>query len=167
MKTLTSNAILLVLFVFVLSITAVARQEKLQPTSSFDLTEDGDFKTDINTSYEEPKLRLRLKGKLVLKGDCGLYVIEVLNKETYNNFEKQYLSELSEQEWTDSNTGKKYQNVFLVKNHCTFPSNIKEGSLFYFKLTNKDVNNCKNCPDATPVTLKSKGVTVSEIITAS
>jgi hypothetical protein len=167
MKALTSNAISLVLLVFVLSITSVAQQEKIQLTQSFNLTDETILTTDINTMPEEPKRRLRLKNKLVLKSDCGLYVIEVLNKETYNNFEKQYLRELSEQDWTDTKTGKKYHNVFAVKNYCTFPSDIKEGSLFYFKLTTNDIDNCENCPEATSVTLKSKGVTISEIITAA
>ena len=69
-----------------------------------------------------------LKGKLVINGICGNITIQVLSGSID--------SSLIVKNWEDPSTSKTYENVFALKSICTFPSSIKEGDEFYFKIAN-------------------------------
>ena len=69
-----------------------------------------------------------LKGKLVINGICGNITIQVLSGSID--------SSLIVKSWVDPSTSKTYENVFALKSICTFPSGLKEGDEFYFKIDN-------------------------------
>ena len=69
-----------------------------------------------------------LMGKLVINGICGNITIQVLSGSIDSN--------LIVKNWEDPSTSNIYENVFALKSICTFPSNLKEGDEFYFKIDN-------------------------------
>ena len=69
-----------------------------------------------------------IKGKLVINGICGNITIQVISGTIDSN--------LIVKNWEDPTTAKSYENVFALKSICTFPSSIKEGDEFYFKIDN-------------------------------
>lgn len=77
------------------------------------------------------------KGKLEVKGECMNYTISIQSK----NFD----SSMVVSSWTDENTGKVYKNVFALGSRCNFPSNIKAGDEFYFKIDSNYVQHCMVC----------------------
>lgn len=78
------------------------------------------------------------KGKLVLKGICMNYVIEVLE----GNIDKS----LYESSWKNPLTGTTYQNVFALDNICYFSASINQGDEFYFYIPkNPPPNTCAQC----------------------
>lgn len=95
-------------------------------------------------------------GKLVKKGICLSYVIEV-NDPSF----PQDMIELS---WVDEFSGKNYANVFTVKNVCRFPSNIGEEDSFEFIIENKKDLPCAVCEAYTPVPSKFINITVLELL---
>ena len=62
------------------------------------------------------------KGKLVLKGICMNYVIQIV--------EGSVNPTLFEQSWVNPFTNTTYQNVFGLESTCTFPSSIKAFNRF-------------------------------------
>lgn len=77
------------------------------------------------------------KGKLVKRGICGQRVIQLLSEPA---------EEISmARNWTDSMSGKKYENVFTVANPCDFPAAIKEGEDFTFSITTTPGSGCITC----------------------
>lgn len=83
------------------------------------------------------------QGKLVKKGICGQRVIQLLS-------EPVELITMA-RNWTDSMSGKKYENVFAVANPCDFPATIKEGETFTFSITTNPGRDCITCYAYTPV----------------
>jgi hypothetical protein len=83
------------------------------------------------------------KGRLVKRGICGQRVIQLMSEPTE--------SIVIARNWTDSMSGKKYQNVFTVANPCDFPAEIKEGEDFTFSLTTTPGSGCITCYAYTPV----------------
>ncbi len=77
-----------------------------------------------------------LKGKMVINGICGNITLQVLSGNIDTN--------LIVKSWVDPSTSKTYENVFALKSVCTFPTNIKEGDEFYFKINNDPKGN--DCP---------------------
>ncbi len=69
-----------------------------------------------------------IKGKLVLKGICMNYVIEVVS----GNID----SSLIESTWENPLTHDVYKNVFGLASICTFPPTLNEGDEFYFTVFN-------------------------------
>lgn len=69
------------------------------------------------------KLSGCIKGRLVIKGPCAQYVIQVLNGDTGN-------ASIAAS-WLDPETNINYTNVFTVKNYCYFPQ-VNQGDEFYF-----------------------------------
>ncbi len=69
-----------------------------------------------------------IKGKLVINGICGNNTIQVISGSIDPN--------LIVKSWEDPSTSKTYENVFALKSICTFPTSIKEGDEFYFKIDN-------------------------------
>ena len=71
----------------------------------------------------DTKLSGCIKGKLVVKGPCAQYVIQVLSGDPKNA--------AIAANWLDPETNTNYTNVFTVKNYCYFPS-INPGDEFNF-----------------------------------
>ena len=84
------------------------------------------------------------KGKLVLKGICMNYVIQI----TEGNVD----SSLYEISWQNPESGITYQNVFGLESICTFPPIINEGDEFYFTIPKKPiVQTCLQCKAYSPI----------------
>lgn len=87
------------------------------------------------------------KGKLVLKGICMNYVIQI----TEGNVD----SSLYEISWQNPESGITYQNVFGLESICTFPPIINEGDEFYFTIPKKPiVQTCLQCKAYSPIPSK-------------
>ena len=87
------------------------------------------------------------KGKLVLKGICMNYVIQI----TEGNVD----TALYEISWQNPESGITYQNVFGLESICTFPSIINEGDEFYFTIPKKPVvQTCLQCKAYSPIPSK-------------
>lgn len=85
-----------------------------------------------------------LKGKLVLKGICMNYVIELVEGSIDPN--------LIERQWVNPMTKTEYKNVFALGSICTFPANIAEGQEFYFSVVDKgETASCVQCQAYSPV----------------
>ena len=94
-----------------------------------------------------------LKGKLVLKGICMNYVIELVD----GNID----STLIEKAWINPMTKEQYKNVFALGSICTFPSNITEGQEFYFSVVdNKENVICEQCKAYAPAPEKKLYIAV-------
>ncbi len=66
----------------------------------------------------------QFKGKLVLKGICMNYVIQMVDGDLDPSlYEKQWIHPTDEQTYT---------NVFALESVCTFPNTIEEGDEFFF-----------------------------------
>ena len=77
------------------------------------------------------------KGRLEVKGECTNYTIKIL--------EGKMDTLLYNSKWTDDHTGKIHTNVFALRSRCTFPSAIKEGEEFYFKIDSNYIQRCMVC----------------------
>ncbi len=85
-----------------------------------------------------------LKGKLVLKGICMNYVIELVE----GNIDPSLVEKL----WVNPMTKTEYKNVFALGSICTFPETIAEGQEFYFSILDKpDTSVCVQCKAYSPV----------------
>ena len=94
-------------------------------------------------------------GKLVLKGICMNYVIEVLNGDIDQK--------LIEDDWTNELTNVSYNNVFALGSYCNFPENIEEGDTFEFSIETDDVNQtCAVCEAYSPTPGKSLKIKVCD-----
>lgn len=103
-------------------------------------------------------------GKLVLKGICMNYVIQVND----DNFPSNLLEENWSTNWinndgSDEFSEIKYQNVFALKSICDFPETIEEGDTFSFVIDDDKENLCPVCLAYSPVPRKSVSITVTEI----
>ena len=93
------------------------------------------------------------KGKLVKKGICMNYVIEVKDSD--------FPQEILEKKWTDGSSEKKYEKVFRLHSICDFPDNIKENDSFDFIIDNEKKDQmCAICYAYTPTPEKSVSITV-------
>lgn len=77
------------------------------------------------------------KAKLVIKGICMNYVIQVLNTNADTS--------KVEKSWKDPQTGTVYENVFALESRCDFPSTINEGDEFYFNFADSAKTDCAVC----------------------
>ncbi len=85
-----------------------------------------------------------LKGKLVAKGICMNYFIELVD----GNIDPS----LIEKTWINPMTKTEYKNVFALGSICTFPPNIAEGQEFYFSILDQPVaSSCTQCQAYSPV----------------
>ena len=91
-------------------------------------------------------------GKLVKKGICMNYVIEVN--------ESDFPQDMIEKKWTDESSNKEYKNVFRLESICDFPESIKENDSFNFVIDNDKENLCAVCYAYTPTPDKSVSITV-------
>lgn len=89
-----------------------------------------------------------IKGKLVLKGICMNYVIEVVS----GNID----SSLIESNWENPDTHDVYKNVFGLASICTFPPTLNEGDEFYFTIPQSPVDQlCIQCKAYSPIPTKT------------
>jgi len=95
-------------------------------------------------------------GKLVKKGICLSYVIEVNDPS--------FPQELIELNWVDEFSEENYSNVFTVKNVCSFPTNISEEDSFEFFIENEKDRPCAVCLAYTPVPNKFNNITVTDLL---
>ena len=94
-----------------------------------------------------------LTGKLVLKGICMNYVIEVLDGDID--------TDLIESEWTNETSNVVYNNVFALGSVCDFPEDIEEGDTFQFSVeTNGTDQTCAVCEAYSPTPEKSLQIKV-------
>jgi hypothetical protein len=93
------------------------------------------------------------KGRLEVKGNCMNYTIKVL--------EGDIKPQLIQASWKDEHTGKTHENVFRLENVCEFPSTIKEGDEFYFRIENNPSENCVTCQAFYPTPAKGLSIKVS------
>jgi hypothetical protein len=81
--------------------------------------------TFLNFQCKKEQVVNCITGKLVVKGLCSQYVIQVIGSDT---------SELAtDAVWNDPETGKTYNNVFTVSNYCDFPA-MEVGETFTFRI---------------------------------
>ena len=78
-----------------------------------------------------------LKGKLAVNGICANITI-TLTQGALNPGQ-------FESNWTDPTTGITYQNAFRLANPCQFPTHIREGEEFYFRVTTRVNETCATC----------------------
>jgi|TARA_B100001250_G_scaffold335219_1_gene301380 hypothetical protein len=100
----------------------------------------------------ENELQDTYRGKLVVKGICMNYVIQVLD----SDFDS-YLLELN---WTNEFSDISYNNVFALGSVCDFPEDINEGDEFNFIIDNTKENNCAVCLAFSPTPNKYLSITV-------
>ena len=93
------------------------------------------------------------KGKLVLKGICMNYVIQIIEGDVDKS--------LYESSWQNPLTNTTYQNVFGLASTCTFPTTIKEGDEFYFSIPkNPTVPACADCKAYSPTPSKKISIEI-------
>ena len=102
-------------------------------------------------------------GKLVVKGICMNYVIQVND----DNFPRNMLEENWSTNWVNNDGSDEfseieYQNVFALKSVCDFPESIDEGDSFNFVIDNDKEILCPVCLAYSPVPRKSVSITVIE-----
>ena len=87
------------------------------------------------------------RGKLSLTGICNGYVIELISGTLDTS--------KVEAQWKNPDTGKIYKNAFALSNICAFPSNLKEGDEFDFKIDPSLLNgDCAVCLAYSPTPKK-------------
>lgn len=78
-----------------------------------------------------------IKGKLVVKGPCAQFVIEVLSGDTANV--------AVARTWNDPETGNSYSNVFTVKNYCNFPAPAVGNEFYFYVVKQEKIMECIIC----------------------
>jgi len=102
---------------------------------------------NISCNKSNDTIQNCFKGKLVLKGLCMNYVIQI----TEGDLDKA----LYESSWQNPSTKTTYQNVFGLGSICTFPSTINEGDEFYFSIPKSSiVQTCAQCMAYSPTPSK-------------
>ena len=97
-------------------------------------------------------LEICFTGKLVKKGICMNYVIQVMDE----NFDKKII----EITWRDDSSKQDFQNVFTLGSVCDFPSDMSEGDLFNFSILDYYDKQCAVCLAYTPTPKKSINIIV-------
>ena len=93
------------------------------------------------------------KGKLVLKGICMNYVIQIIEGDVDKS--------LYESSWQNPLSNTTYQNVFGLESICTFPSTINEGDESYFSIPKRPVvQACAQCKAYSPIPNKKISIEI-------
>ena len=102
---------------------------------------------NISCNKSNDTIQNCFKGKLVLKGLCMNYVIQIIEGDVDKA--------LYESSWQNPSTKTTYQNVFGLGSICTFPSTINEGDEFYFSIPKSSiVQTCAQCMAYSPTPSK-------------
>ncbi len=108
---------------------------------------------NISCNKSNDTIQNCFKGKLVLKGLCMNYVIQI----TEGDVDKA----LYESSWQNPSTKTTYQNVFGLGSICTFPSTINEGDEFYFSIPKSSiVQTCAQCMAYSPTPSKKISIEI-------
>ena len=108
---------------------------------------------NISCNKSNDTIQNCFKGKLVLKGICMNYVIQI----TEGDVDKA----LYESSWQNPSTKTTYQNVFGLGSICTFPSTINEGDEFYFSIPKSSiVQTCAQCMAYSPTPSKKISIEI-------
>jgi len=98
---------------------------------------------NISCNKSNDTIQNCFKGKLVLKGLCMNYVIQIIEGDVDKA--------LYESSWQNPSTKTTYQNVFGLGSICTFPSTINEGDEFYFTIPKNPIpQTCAQCMAYSP-----------------
>lgn len=81
-----------------------------------------------------------VKGKLVIKGPCAQYVIQVIDGDTANI--------AVDKMWNDPETGNNYSNVFTVKNYCNFSAPAVGSEFYFYVIKQEKTMDCIVCAAA-------------------
>lgn len=93
------------------------------------------------------------KGKLVLKGICMNYVIQIIEGDIDKS--------LFESSWQNPVTNTSYQNVFGLESICNFPPTINEGDEFYFTIPKNTIaQTCAQCLAYSPIPSKKISIEI-------
>ena len=108
---------------------------------------------NISCNKSNDTIQNRFKGKLVLKGLCMNYVIQIIEGDVDKA--------LYESSWQNPSTKTTYQNVFGLGSICTFPSTINEGDEFYFSIPKSSiVQTCAQCMAYSPTPSKKISIEI-------
>jgi hypothetical protein len=110
------------------------------------------FLLSCSKNNSDSELESSYKGKLVVKGICMNYVIQVLDSD--------FDSSLIELNWINEFSDISYTNVFALGSVCDFPEDIDEGDEFNFIIDNSKDNNCAVCLAYSPTPNKYLSITV-------
>ena len=110
------------------------------------------FLLSCSKNNSDTELESSYKGKLVVKGICMNYVIQVLDSD--------FDSSLIELNWINEFSDISYTNVFALGSVCDFPEDIEEGDEFNFIIDNFKNNNCAVCLAYSPTPNKYLSITV-------
>lgn len=105
---------------------------------------------NCNKHAEQPSY----KGRLEIAGICMNYTIKLLKGKMDTS--------MIASTWTDEVTGKTYANVFALGNPCSFPSSIKAGDEFYFRIDTSSDKGCITCLAYYPKPPKKLAIVVVE-----
>ena len=108
---------------------------------------------NISCNKSNDTIQNCFKGKLVLKGLCMNYVIQIIEGDVDKA--------LYESSWQNPSTKTTYQNVFGLGSICTFPSTINEGDEFYFSIPKSSiVQTCAQCMAYSPTPNKKINIEI-------
>jgi len=108
---------------------------------------------NISCNKSNDTIQNCFKGKLVLKGLCMNYVIQIIEGDVDKA--------LYESSWQNPSTKTTYQNVFGLGSICTFPSTINEGDEFYFSIPKSSiVQTCAQCMEYSPTPSKKISIEI-------
>jgi hypothetical protein len=108
---------------------------------------------NISCNKSNDTIQNCFKGKLVLKGLCMNYVIQIIEGDVDKT--------LYESSWQNPSTKTTYQNVFGLGSICTFPSTINEGDEFYFSIPKSSiVQTCAQCMAYSPTPSKKISIEI-------
>ena len=108
---------------------------------------------NISCNKSNDTIQNCFKGKLVLKGLCMNYVIQIIEGDVDKA--------LYESSWQNPYTKTTYQNVFGLGSICTFPSTINEGDEFYFSIPKSSiVQTCAQCMAYSPTPSKKISIEI-------
>lgn len=79
-------------------------------------------------------------GKVVLEGICGRTVIQIIDGDLQLLPTGAYAAN-----WTDSTTGLRYENVFMIGNSCQIETILRAGDQFIFTPHDQPNNACITC----------------------
>jgi hypothetical protein len=83
------------------------------------------------------KLSGCIKGKLIIKGPCAQFVVQVVGGDTANI--------ATEKTWNDPETGNSYNNVFTVKNYCNFSAPAVGDEFWFYAIRQEKTMECIIC----------------------
>lgn len=92
------------------------------------------------------------QGKLAVDGICGNYTIAVLG----NTLDTSQV----EATWTDPTTNIAYTHVFGLSDPCDFPTSIKQGDTFSFRVRSTRPSECAQCLAFYPTPTKRLSIQV-------